>query len=301
MSKQPKQERTRSPYHATKEISQNNKKISVLDFPDSGEDESNTEKDLVAQKIANYGIKNKKDNFQTQTYSVNKFTIPQNQKKVTNYNKYEPYPKSKSKSYQNEKINLSGVKKEDLKLSQTHIYRNPNGNYSKLYIPKEQIGQNQLLDIVNNDNDNTNELSRKNLTNESKDKLKKFVNLLEKKEKEKGMEGLKNYNDLYKNKNTLNKLNELLEQKKKKEVIEDLNKNKDISRTKEGLNKLDQLMEKKKKENDDNIKSTVKVEVEEMKDDDDNKKYNVVKTDKTVTTTTKIKKNKKGKKTKNYR
>ena len=70
MSKQPKQERTRSPYHATKEISQNNKKISVLDFSDS-EDESNTEKDLVAQKIANYGIKNKKDNIQTQTYTIN--------------------------------------------------------------------------------------------------------------------------------------------------------------------------------------------------------------------------------------
>ena len=173
MSKQPKKERTRSPYHATKEISLNNKKISVLDFSDSGEDDSNAEKDLVTQKIANYGLKNKKDGSQTQTYSVNKFTIPQNQKKVTNYNKYEPYPKSKSKSFQNEKINLSGVKKDDWKYSQTNIYKNSNGNYSKLYIPKEQIGQNQLLDIVNNENNN--DLTRKNLTNEAKDKLKKFV------------------------------------------------------------------------------------------------------------------------------
>ena len=84
MSKQPKKERTRSPYHATKEISLNNKKISVLDFSDSGEDDSNAEKDLVTQKIANYGLKNKKDGSQTQTYSVNKFTIPLKKKKRNN-------------------------------------------------------------------------------------------------------------------------------------------------------------------------------------------------------------------------
>ena len=96
MSNNIKKERSRSPYHATKELNQNKQKVTVLDFSDSGEDDNISEKQLVAQRIASYGIKDKKDNFQPQTFSVNKFTIPKNKTKQIYYSKPNKIP-SKSK------------------------------------------------------------------------------------------------------------------------------------------------------------------------------------------------------------
>ena len=190
MSNNIKKERSRSPYHATKELNQNKQKVTVLDFSDSGEDDNISEKQLVAQRIASYGIKDKKDNFQPQTFSVNKFTIPKNQIKQTYYSKPNKIP-FKSRSYHNEKLNISGVKNEDLKHSQTTVNKNLNGNYSKLYFPKEEKNPIQLMKFI--DNDNNNNLSRINLPKDSIDKLKKFFYLIEKKEKEKGMDILKNH------------------------------------------------------------------------------------------------------------
>jgi len=278
MSRSSKHERTRSPYHATKEINQNNKKISVLDFSDSGEDDNKLEKDLVTKKIENYGLKGKNINLQDKTNSVNKFTIPSNEKKIEYFNKYNIVPQIKPQSFQMEKVNF---KNENLKYSETNIYNNSNGNYSKLYISKEQINQNQLLDIINNENNNDNNSSKINLSKENIGKLKKFANILDIKYKKFGMDTLKKYKNNYQNNDKLNQINE---ESNKTKMIKDLNKNK--LTLKEGS--INNPIEKKVK--DTNNENSNK-EIGEVKDGN-----NVVKTIITEKTKTTLKKKKNGKK-----